>query len=87
MQASATELFSTDYKSALQEHLQASRQGPAEYRVIEEKGPEHRKTFVVEVTANNSLHALGKGTSKKAAEQRAAESMLSGLAGRRKDRE
>ncbi len=87
LQASSAELFSTDYKSALQEQLQASRQGPAEYRVIEEKGPEHRKTFVVEVRANNSLHALGKGSSKKAAEQRAAESMLSSLAGGRKARE
>ncbi len=87
LKASASELFSTDYKSALQETLQASRMGPAEYRVVEEKGPEHRKTFLVEVIANQSLRAVGKGTSKKAAEQRAAESLLASLPERRKSRE
>jgi ribonuclease III len=81
LKAGAAQLFSTDYKSALQEHLQAARLGPAEYRVVEEKGPEHRKTFLVEVSANHDLRALGKGSSKKAAEQRAAESLLTTLAG------
>jgi ribonuclease III len=87
LKAGAEELFSTDYKSALQEHLQASRLGPAEYRVVEEKGPEHRKIFMVEVAAHKGLRALGKGSSKKAAEQRAAESLLASLAGKRKARE
>lgn len=87
LKAGAEALFTTDYKSALQERLQAAREGPAEYRVIEEKGPEHRKTFVVEVAANNSHRALGKGNSKKAAEQRAAESLLEILEGRRQTRE
>ncbi|MGE5326946.1 MAG: ribonuclease III [Deltaproteobacteria bacterium] len=87
LKAGAETLFTTDYKSALQERLQAARRGPAEYRVIEEKGPEHRKTFVVEVTANNGHRALGRGSSKKAAEQRAAESLLSMLEGGPKARE
>jgi ribonuclease III len=73
------DLFSTDYKSALQEHLQAARLGPAEYRVVEEKGPEHRKTFTVEVLAGENLRARGYGKSKKAAEQQAAERLLESL--------
>ena len=81
LKAGAEVLFTTDYKSALQERLQAARKGPAEYRVIEEKGPEHKKTFVVEVTVNNGHQALGRGSSKKAAEQRAAESLLAILEG------
>ncbi|HET7841879.1 MAG TPA: putative dsRNA-binding protein, partial [Terriglobia bacterium] len=87
LKGSATELFSTDYKSALQEALQASRLGPAEYRVVEEKGPEHRKTFLVEVTTSKGLRAAGKGASKKAAEQHAAESLLASISGKRKTRE
>jgi ribonuclease-3 len=76
LKADAGTLFTIDYKSALQERLQAEHKGPAEYRVTEEKGPEHKKTFIVEVTADNGHRALGKGSSKKAAEQRAAESLL-----------
>jgi ribonuclease III len=81
--ARSADLFSTDFKSALQEHLQASRLGPVEYRVVEEKGPEHRKTFTVEVSAGEGLRARGNGKSKKAAEQQAAECLLSHLAEKR----
>jgi ribonuclease III len=80
----SVDLFSTDFKSALQEHLQASRHGPAEYRVVEEKGPEHRKTFTVEVATGEGLRARGKGKSKKAAEQQAAECLLANLAEKRR---
>jgi ribonuclease-3 len=83
MQASSAELFSTDFKSTLQERLQAARLSPAVYRVVEEKGPEHRKTFTVEVSAGYDLRARGKGKSKKAAEQQAAECLLGNLAERR----
>jgi ribonuclease-3 len=75
----AEDLFSTDYKSALQERLQAERLGPAAYHVVEEKGPEHRKTFTVEVLAGESLRARGRGGTKKAAEQQAAERLLESL--------
>jgi ribonuclease-3 len=74
--ATGDELFSIDYKSALQEHLQAGRQPPAEYRVVEETGPEHQKTFTVEVIAGENLVARGRGGSKKAAEQEAARIVL-----------
>jgi ribonuclease-3 len=75
----APDLFTTDYKSALQEYLQGEREGPADYRVVEESGPEHQKTFTVEVSAGNDRVARGRGGSKKAAEQRAARSLLQRL--------
>lgn len=84
LQASAERLLSTDHKSALQEYLQGGGQSPAAYRVVEEKGPEHRKTFTVEVASGKSLRARGRGNSKKAAEQQAAEGLLERL--KRKER-
>jgi ribonuclease-3 len=77
--ASAEELFSTDYKSALQEYLQGERAGPADYRVVDEVGPEHQKIFTVEVSAGQNWVAQGSGGSKKAAEQQAAKSLLERL--------
>ncbi|HEV2178417.1 MAG TPA: ribonuclease III [Terriglobia bacterium] len=77
--AVATELFSIDYKSALQEYLQAERLRPASYRVIDEAGPEHCKTFAVEAVAGESLTARGSGGNKKAAEQEAAKALLERL--------
>lgn len=74
--SASAELFSIDYKSALQEYLQAQRLSPAEYRVIGEVGPEHQKTFTVEVTAAANWVARGRGASKKAAEQEAAKMAL-----------
>jgi ribonuclease-3 len=77
--AAGDELFSVDYKSALQEFLQSVRKSPAEYRVVEETGPEHQKTFTVEVRASENVVARGQGTSKKAAEQEAARIVLERL--------
>jgi ribonuclease III len=77
--ATGEELFSVDYKSALQEYLQAFRKSPAEYQVVEESGPEHQKTFTVEVMASDTVAARGRGTSKKAAEQEAARMVLERL--------
>jgi ribonuclease-3 len=77
--ASGEELFSVDYKSALQEYLQAVRKSPADYQVVEETGPEHQKTFTVEVLASDQVVARGRGTSKKAAEQEAARIVLERL--------
>ena len=77
--ASADELFSTDYKSALQEYLQAEKAEPADYRVVDESGPEHQKTFTVEVASGDNWAARGTGGSKKAAEQQAARFLLERL--------
>lgn len=76
LEAIAPDLFSIDYKSALQEYLQAERVGPATYRVASEAGPEHRKIFMVEAKAGDHGTARGSGNSKKAAEQQAARALL-----------
>jgi ribonuclease-3 len=75
----AGELFSVDYKSTLQEYMQAERLSPAWYRVVDEMGPEHQKIFTVEVRAGQDLMARGRGASKKAAEQEAAQALLEHL--------
>ena len=76
----ADELFTTNYKGTLQEHLQAGRRGPARYRVVEEDGLEHQKVFTVEVMAGEDVVARGSGNSKKAAQQQAAKQALEILA-------
>lgn len=76
LNAAGEELFVIDYKSTLQEKLQAERTPPAEYRVVEESGPEHQKTFTVEAVAGENLMARGRGANKKSAEQEAARLIL-----------
>lgn len=65
----------SDFKSALQEGLQAQGRPAATYRVVEEKGPDHRKVFLVEVRAGEII-ATGSGSNKKEAEQAAARAIL-----------
>jgi ribonuclease III len=69
-----------DYKSALQEHLQARSRPLPEYRVAAESGPDHRKLFQVEVTVDGDTIAEATGRSKKEAEQEAARLALERLA-------
>jgi ribonuclease-3 len=66
----------TDFKSALQEYLQANRRSQPRYGVLEERGPEHRKTFLVEVRVGKEFAAQAEGPTKKAAEQEAARLVL-----------
>ena len=61
-----------DWKSALQELLQARGAGQPHYRTAEETGNDHNKRFRVEVLLNDDVLAEGEGTSKKAAQQAAA---------------
>jgi ribonuclease-3 len=69
-----------DFKSALQEHLQAGQVPPPRYRVAVEDGPDHDKRFEVEVWSEDRLLAKGEGKSKKDAEQSAARLALEALA-------
>jgi ribonuclease-3 len=64
--------FSRDHKSALQERLQALGRPLPEYRVSGEAGPDHRKTFTVEVVVNGEVLGAATGRAKKEAEQEAA---------------
>jgi ribonuclease-3 len=61
-----------DFKSALQELLQARDEGLPEYRLVGSLGPDHRKVFEVEVASRNGALARASGRSKKEAEQEAA---------------
>ena len=73
------ELFG-DYKTPLQERVQARLKTTPAYRVIKERGPDHLKTFEVEVMVKGSPCARGRGRSKKEAEQDAARrALLSGM--------
>jgi len=69
----------SDRKSALQEFLQGRGQPPAEYRLAGESGPDHQKTFQIEVWINGECLARGEGSTKKEAEQQAARSALQQL--------
>ena len=64
-----------DYKSKLQEVVQIQHKPAPEYRVIQESGPDHDKTFSVQADVCD-IQAVGKGKSKKAAEQDAARKAL-----------
>ena len=69
----------TDYKSKLQEILQAQRQITPNYILIESVGPEHDKQFTIEVQAGDEAWGRGTGKSKKAAEMDAARIALERL--------
>lgn len=69
----------TDYKSRLQELLQARQQPKPNYQLIAIAGPSHDRTFTVEVRAGDNIVGRGSGKSKKAAETEAARSALARL--------
>ncbi len=73
----------TDYKSALQETLQALGRPQPSYVLVKERGPEHSKTFTVEVRLQSSANGgqaefvgQAEGSTKKNAEQDAARQVL-----------
>jgi len=65
-----------DYKSKLQELVQAQRQERPTYRVVEAAGPDHDKTFWVEVMVGGEFLGRGCGKSKQSAEKEAAKQAL-----------
>jgi ribonuclease-3 len=69
-----------DYKSALQEKLQALGRPLPEYRLAGEAGPDHRKMFSVEVVVSGEVLGTATGKAKKEAEQEAARLALGKLA-------
>lgn len=70
-----------NYKSALQEYFQKENLPAPIYKTVTEKGPDHKKSFIVEVFSHNKPLAKAKGSSKKNAEQRAAQKALKNLLG------
>jgi ribonuclease-3 len=69
----------TDYKSALQEMAQTLKLPPPRYVIVAEDGPEHSKTFTVEVRLGKEWVSQAQGLSKKSAGQRAAQQILAQL--------
>jgi ribonuclease-3 len=68
-----------DFKSALQQLLQARKQGQPEYRTTGETGPDHRKRFFVEARVAGQTLAEGAGRTRKHAEQEAARQAIEKL--------
>src|SRR5574340_146186 len=62
-----------DFKSALQELAQARKLPHPRYAIVKERGPEHSKTFTVEVRVGKDLTGQAEGLTKKAAAQKAAQ--------------
>lgn len=72
-------LIDENYKSQLLEFAQANKLKTPAYEIIEEEGPHHARIFTVEVLIGNVKYGVGKGTSKKSAEQNAARLALKEL--------
>ena len=84
--SSGTAVLPTDYKSTLQEKLQAEGRPQPVYVLVREDGPEHRKAFTVEArlknkTGGSSVEYTGRATgpTKKSAEQESARQVLEHL--------
>ena len=65
-----------DYKTTLQEIIQQNPEEQLDYVLTGESGPDHDKTFKVEVHLNSNVIGRGRGRSKKEAEQQAAREAL-----------
>jgi ribonuclease-3 len=79
-QAAISEDIVTDYKSRLQEYLQAQSQPAPNYHITGTEGPDHAKQFIIEVRLNDIVLATGRGRAKKLAEMEAARLALEKLA-------
>ena len=69
-------LHNEDYKTALQELVQQKKNQTLCYAVTDASGPDHNKSFTVEVALNGEVVGKGTGSSKKRAEQEAAHAAL-----------
>ena len=65
-----------DYKTRFQEWCQKQHELLPRYVIVRETGPDHQKLFEVEVLVNDKVFGIGRGHSKKEAEQEAAQRAL-----------
>ena len=77
--AAAGKLHNADYKTALQELVQQKKDQVLVYTLVGESGPDHDKQFFVEVNLNGEKIGEGAGSSKKRAEQSAAQQAIEKL--------
>lgn len=75
----ASKVEGQDFKSRLQEILQASQRALPLYKVADASGPDHERIFLVEVILDDTVISSGQGRTKKSAEQAAAELALIAL--------
>ncbi|MGL6107439.1 ribonuclease III [Romboutsia sp.] len=68
-----------DYKTHLQEVLQSRGESNIWYKLMNEKGPDHNKRFIMQVGINESVLGVGEGKTKKEAEQLAAKKALKNI--------
>jgi ribonuclease-3 len=68
----------SDYKTRLQEWCQKQFDTLPHYVIVRESGPDHQKTFEVQLLIRGGVRGVGVGRSKKEAEQMAAKQALSG---------
>jgi ribonuclease III len=68
-----------NFKSRLQELIQAEYKVPPRYSIVVERGPDHDKHYEVQVAIRSEVLGRGEGTSKKSAEQNAARDALGQL--------
>jgi ribonuclease-3 len=71
VQSAPTLTIGQDYKSRLQEAVQSTIKKIPQYQVVQESGPDHDKTFTIEMNVGD-LQTQGTGKNKKTAEQEAA---------------
>ncbi|MFH1283199.1 MAG: ribonuclease III [bacterium] len=69
-------IIETDFKSRLQENVQKKYQVIPDYRITKETGPDHNKTFSVDVWVKKKRFGSGDGRNKKEAEQNAAKQAM-----------
>ncbi|BDQ02306.1 ribonuclease III [Ignavibacterium sp.] len=69
-------LVDENYKSQLLEYAQANKLELPNYKVIKEEGPQHERTFTVQVSVGDKIVGIGKGKNKKSAEQNAAQKAM-----------
>ena len=67
----------TDYKTQFQEIIQKNSDQKISYTIIDEKGPDHDKLFIAQLSVGDKIYGTGKGKSKKEAEQNAAKEAIS----------
>jgi ribonuclease III len=61
-----------DYKTLLQEYVQKQFKSYPRYSLVKKTGPDHDRTFWIEVRIDSKIYGPGKGKNKKEAEQNAA---------------
>jgi ribonuclease-3 len=76
IEESALLRYGSDYKTCLQERLQAQYGKLPEYALVQVSGPDHERVFSMEVHSCDKLLGKGSGSSKKSAEQKAAAAAL-----------